>query len=661
MNNALFEKNLQALEKTNTDLYEQVTAHLKSQGGSPEERCKLVSSKNGEKNLLLKHGETFHPIHDMDDPASEARELYEKTKTHSPRILIVLGLGMGHLLDFVLKHLPTTTQTVLVVEQSMDVFIKAMEHLDLSMLFNEPKIRFLVDLREENAQTRLLDYLGSFTTLLKDAEFIALTSSLSHFKKRYDLVIATFFTARSLMIFKGGNSVEDSFDGFVNVMHNMDILSSAVPLADIKNLFQKTPGIVVSAGPSLNKNMHHLKKISDNAVIIAVDSCLRPLLAAGIRPHLTVAIERGEIVATLFQNLPPVNDIFLVAPSLLVPAVFQEFGGPVFLYTPGHGYAQPLPFKQSYFHITAGPSAGNLAYATAAYLGCDPIIICGQDLSFDTTTFQSHVNGTVDPEREKARTLDEIKQISMTRTGAPAYEIKGYDGGTVWTDVFWEQFLRELENQILESRVATINSTEGGAFIAGAKNMPLEAALDQSLPPHPLQIRKHLLDAHRPSSLNQKIDYLNQMTDLLSTSIRILTDTAEQCAQMHQKINDNLAWVQQLEEKGTPCKLSRLNTFLTEFLELKNDLTFRSTEKAHLFLKGVTSAYYYSFERDLTHLVSEHTDDYSLKKAAIFHHRNYFKFLQKWTTKIIDVLRETEKLTAELIAKESKRLKDSSE
>lgn len=47
-----------------------------------------------------------------------------------------------------------------------------------------------------------------------------------------------------------------------------------------------TTGIVVAAGPSLNKNINELKKAKGKSLIIAVDTALKPLLRAGIVPDM---------------------------------------------------------------------------------------------------------------------------------------------------------------------------------------------------------------------------------------------------------------------------------------------------------------------------------------------------------------------------------------
>ena len=54
---------------------------------------------------------------------------------------------------------------------------------------------------------------------------------------------------------------------------------------------EKRPAIVVSAGPSLDKNINELKKAKDKAFMIVVDTALKAVLRAGIVPDLTITID----------------------------------------------------------------------------------------------------------------------------------------------------------------------------------------------------------------------------------------------------------------------------------------------------------------------------------------------------------------------------------
>ena len=114
--------------------------------------------------------------------------------------------------------------------------------------------------------------------------------------------------------------------------------------------------------------------------------------------------------------------------------------------------------------LPGGPLVGNFAFNIAEYLGCDPIIMVGQDLSFPPTG-ATHVEGMVFGVQERYR----------WRT----FEVEGTSGGTVLTNRTFEESRRSLGKQIEEFGGLCINTTGGGAKIAGAAVLDLKHALDR--------------------------------------------------------------------------------------------------------------------------------------------------------------------------------------
>ena len=57
---------------------------------------------------------------------------------------------------------------------------------------------------------------------------------------------------------------------------------------------EEIPAILVSAGPSLDKNISELKKAQGKAFIVVVDAALRTVLRAGVRPDLTIFLRTSS-------------------------------------------------------------------------------------------------------------------------------------------------------------------------------------------------------------------------------------------------------------------------------------------------------------------------------------------------------------------------------
>ncbi len=106
--------------------------------------------------------------------------------------------------------------------------------------------------------------------------------------------------------------------GLMLFLKNIRIMSKGIPLDEFKDKYQNKPAIIVSAGPSLKKNIHLLKEAQDRFIIITGGRTLKALIDAGVTPHFVCIID-------------PVDKTFrLVEKSLdcSAPLVFYEGTNP---------------------------------------------------------------------------------------------------------------------------------------------------------------------------------------------------------------------------------------------------------------------------------------------------------------------------------------------
>jgi hypothetical protein len=99
----------------------------------------------------------------------------------------------------------------------------------------------------------------------------------------------------------------------------------------------------------------------------------------------------------------------------------------------------------------------------AMYLGCRPIILVGQDLSFKPSG-ATHVEGNVFGH------IDEYKKDTL--------EVEGNYREPLLTTRSFDEGRRSLEVQIRHFDGICINATEGGARIQGTRFLSLRAAID---------------------------------------------------------------------------------------------------------------------------------------------------------------------------------------
>jgi len=87
-----------------------------------------------------------------------------------------------------------------------------------------------------------------------------------------------------------------------NLVYNIPNIIDSKPYNDLVNKFEGVPAFVCLAGPSLQNNMHALKRAKGKSLIIAVDTSLRPLLEAGVVPDICVTHDANPNGAKFFLS-----------------------------------------------------------------------------------------------------------------------------------------------------------------------------------------------------------------------------------------------------------------------------------------------------------------------------------------------------------------------
>ena len=230
---------------------------------------------------------------------------------------------------------------------------------------------------------------------------------------------------------------------------------------------KEVPVIIVSAGPSLDKNIHLLKEAQGKALIIAVDASIRTVLQAGVRPDLLCSIDPNS-PERFFTGLD-LDDVYWTCGQVSSPVLLQGYGKHIFYYgSYGRIWDETLEAKLQYDFpkIATGGSVSTEAFMLALYLGFRKIILIGQDLAF--TNGITHTKG--------AKVADNDAYIKKRHL----VEVEGIDGIMLQTDFqmwFYKQWFEKVIRKN-KGMIQVIDATEGGAKIEGAQIMSLREVID---------------------------------------------------------------------------------------------------------------------------------------------------------------------------------------
>lgn len=139
----------------------------------------------------------------------------------------------------------------------------------------------------------------------------------------------------------------------VNSIKNLRI-EDAIPIENIIEAFKGKTAIIVSAGPSLNKNMHLIEKLKEKAIILAVGSAIKILDSNGIISRFRVAIDASPGEKKIFDNINTRTSLLIFSNTLFYE-ILPEYAGDKFRfileteYTGKYIYKKRnIPFKDFY-------------------------------------------------------------------------------------------------------------------------------------------------------------------------------------------------------------------------------------------------------------------------------------------------------------------------
>lgn len=395
-----------------------------------------------------------NPVKDV----KEALENIEKEYKRYP-IMYFYGLGNGIFYKALLKN--ETHQKIVVVEPEVEIIYAVLN---------------LVDLSQELLSERLIIFFSEFTTY-SQFYYIVSKPEFTPYAKTYNLHVHTrfyddfnddiikinknFAKAVSQTVIVHGNSIDDMLIG---IKHHIEHIPEMVSNYCYTKLIKKRhklidTAIVVSTGPSLDKQLDTLKKFAPYVTVISLDASYPILLKHGIKPDYVTSIERVEATASFFKHKNKKFDenIYFIVASLTHEQTVKNILPRRLVLTMRPHQGEMAFNMPKYGYLGAGHSTANQAYQLAYVLGHKNIVLIGQDLAF-APDGKSHATGH-----------------AFAQADEYLYTVAYGGEGEVRTTYVWDKFKNQFESDIEHSNkkdVITYNCTEGGARILGSIEKP---------------------------------------------------------------------------------------------------------------------------------------------------------------------------------------------
>jgi len=458
-------------------------------------------------------------IHDKVNPSREAAAFAcaeVGQQGDMANITIMFGLGLGYEFEALFNRYNNPQAQFIVIENNEQLFKKFLETKTIWLgdetnpmmmtVFDLPNVHFLIGVPNMHMYNCLFDIMhhnsGSVFTTFNMVEHPVL---IRFNKQYYKPIIADISRVCYDIKASFGNDPEDSWLGMDHMLQNTDLIAESPGIISCKDKFKDMPALIVATGPSLNKNIHLLKEFKDKAVFFAADASMNTFMkyvnADGegepIVPDMVTSLERSPTTHRHFAQIDkddwgPLKDTFLCACPVVRPDVYENWKGKYTMMYRDFAHFRWLGVDKGL--LNTGKSVTNMAYVIALYMGCNPIILAGQDLAF-ANDGQTHVKGaTHASEGLKKSPLIQQKVKCM-----------GNDGKEMQTLDTWVGMRKRFEYDIAKfPETICINATEGGARIEGAHVMTLQDVLDY-LPNKSEKPIKQRLDEYMPKPTDEEV------------------------------------------------------------------------------------------------------------------------------------------------------------
>lgn len=569
-----FQKNLQLLKKYRPDLFEKIK-NVKNKN------YKITSSEHPKKYPNIIHIPTGKIFYDNSDPLVKVELKILGKKIKVPQLNFFMGFGLGYELLTFQQKFAATDSVMIVVEQDVEILCAALEVIDYESVIMDNRIIFIVGHKKEDLFVIIRNILlqGNLKLFVKAINIIENETSYLISKDYFSAFMKALKDAVREVLLYFGNDPWDSLIGIENTFLNIKEIINYPGIKDLKDKFKNKPGIVVATGPSLNKNVHLLKGLEEKAIFCAADASVKVMKAHGLKPHLVTSLERVLPTAKLFEGLTEedVKDVYLSACPVIRPETYANFPGERIIVYRNFATFHWLEIEKGILDI--GPSAANMAFKVLEFLGCNPIILIGQDLAFgeDDTT---HAKGSTYGEKEKQYYRPER-----------ILEVEGNYKPKVKTTDVWYKFLKHYEHDIAHFNGSVINATEGGAKIHGSKIMTFKEAIDQYI----------YEDIYTLEIIRDSLRYPNE------------TEKKENIEKVIKKTKEALEYCKYaIDEFGNGienCKKFE-NEIIKPYLESKGDI---DTEKASRLFYEVQKSLSIFGEKSFFYILMHYVQSYYIK------------------------------------------------
>lgn len=407
-------------------------------------------------------------IHSKYDPVKEAKEWANKVYDKDKKIYVIYGGGLLYhiyeLNELINKSKKDPDYGIIVIEPIEELYEKNKDN----PFFNNSHLLYSKAMEDKNdvisffkinigyyyyKTTEILEY-DAYSNILRNY----VDTIYEAYKIYYSYALVNFNTVSSKSVLT-----------LENMIKNYAFYRKSAGINSFKNIFEGKTAVIVSAGPSLDKNIKDLYGNND-VIIITGGRSMRALINNDIKPHIVCSMEMSD---ASYHNIYEKYDLFNEKVPMVTDfnanyRINREYKGEKIFQQDVWDIAMKDIFERDIDNLKVAGSVAVLQIQLAIYMGCKNIIMIGQDLAHKE-----------DGSYYSEQTKNDGNNKNTIKENETLY-VKGNYVEKIRTDFALDNFRIIIQEIIADNPdVKFINATEGGAFIKGSHIMTLKEALSK--------------------------------------------------------------------------------------------------------------------------------------------------------------------------------------
>ena len=422
----------------------------------------VLEKVDGQFNYVVEHDEARCFLHSLYDIDREMEEMFRGVG-RDIEVLVLFGFGCGYALDYIGEHFPAL-ERVIIIEPCLQLLRTVLKFE--KVVKRVGRIKSATFMWNKTSNQIAAELAGEINTNLKKKLGFAYHLAYRTLFKGYFEHIHQLLTAHVVQLQVNIATVDKNlYLKTQNIISNLKVKS--IDIEVLLNKLQGIPAIMVSAGPSLNKNIHLLEAAKEKALVVTVGSANKILYNRGTRPHLRAAFSPYPDENMVFHGMDDFEGIPLIFSNTLDYMVVQRYNARKARMVMVSDLMSRYFYRnsgQKHTLVEGGGTIANVTFDLLCRAGCGKIIFTGQDMCLTDNSF--YADGSWSDQKFTGQEQGLIKT-------------KDCFGNDVFTTKPLNGLKTSFEAVITRyPAIEFLNATEGGLPIENAPNKSLQEVLD---------------------------------------------------------------------------------------------------------------------------------------------------------------------------------------